>query len=292
MAFNDDLNNYHTFYYERINYLINKGKIKAEIIKNNFDSFMMVTCRHIDLSFKIYYFDKMNQKNKNKILIYSFICEDFVTCCCCLSSNSFIIGLNNGKLIYYILNKNDITLKKEMYIQGHQGKINTMEIDIRLGVLITSGNDNYIFIRKLYDFELLLPIKIKDKYSILMTKISSHNFLYILCFNKINNKNIIFGYTLSGIKFAKSEYSLYDNINFDEEGNLITINNKNDIIFLSGSDLTKINNKKEGKIKRIKRSNWIEVDSISEEKDEELNQVITFFENINGNNFIKSYWSN
>ena len=292
MAFNDDLNNYHTFYYKRINYLINKGKIKAEIIKNDFDSFMMVTCRHIDLSFKIYYFDKMNQKNKNKILIYSFICEDFVTCCCCLSSNSFIIGLNNGKLIYYILNKNDITLKKEMYIQGHQGKINTMEIDIRLGVLITSGDDNYIFIRKLYDFELLLPIKIKDKYSILMTKISSHNFLYILCFNKINNKNIIFGYTLSGIKFAKSEYSLYDNINFDEEGNLITINNKNDIIFLSGSDLTKINNKKEGKIKRIKRSNWIEVDSISEEKDEELNQVITFFENINGNNFIKSYWSN
>ena len=54
--------------------------------------------------------------------------------------------------------KVDITLKKEIYIQGHHGKINTIEIDIRLGVVITSGDDNYIFIRKLYDFELLLSI--------------------------------------------------------------------------------------------------------------------------------------
>ena len=135
---------------------------------------MMITCRHIDFSFKIHYFEKIgNQKkkkntieqdnNKYKIKIYSFICENFVTCCSCFSSNAFIIGLNNGKLIYYTLNngglatndyqfeevKTEITVKKEMYIQGHHGKINTIEIDIRLGVVITSGDNNYIFIRKI-----------------------------------------------------------------------------------------------------------------------------------------------
>ena len=74
----------------------------------------MTACRHIDFSFKIHYFEAKNQKtknnkneiqNKNKIKIYSFICEDFVTCCLCISTNSFMIGLNNGKLISYILNK-------------------------------------------------------------------------------------------------------------------------------------------------------------------------------------------
>ena len=73
--------------------------------------------------------------------------------------------------------------------------------------------------RKLYDFELLLPINIKSKFKILLVKISSSNFLYVLCLNKKNNKKIIFGYTLSGIKFSKSAYGFYDNINFTEDGN-------------------------------------------------------------------------
>ena len=33
-----------------------------------------------------------------------------------------------------------------------------------LKIIITSGDDNYIYLRKLYDFEFLLPIKIKRKY--------------------------------------------------------------------------------------------------------------------------------
>ena len=311
-SFNED-NSYHTDYYKRINSLINAEKINHEFKNYNFDNFIMITCRHIDCSFKIHYFEAKNQKtknnineiqNKNKIKIYSFMCEDFVTCCLCISTNSFMIGLNNGKLIYYILNekeiindnnqvadiKTDITIKKEMYIQGHHGKINTIGIDMRLGVVMTSGDDNYIFLRKLYDFELLLPIKIKAKYSILITKISLHNFLYVLCFNKKNNKKIIFGYTLSGIKFAKSKYDLYDNINFDEEGNVITTVNKNDFTILSGSDLTKLNNTKDGKVmsNEIQKSNWLKFDYFLDDKDKELSRIITFLENKNGNNFIKA----
>ena len=205
----NDIGNYHTYYYNKINYLINKDKIMNEFNKYNFNNIKILTCRHIDFSFKIYYLEKVkNKKNKhkeNKIQIYSFICEDFVTSCCCISNNSFIIGLNNGKLINYIIKENDIIInnkkkvevkkeikiEKQIYIQGHCGKINSIEIDKRLGIVITSGDDNYILIRKIYDFELLLPIKIKSKYKILMTKISPFNFLYILCGNKLNNKMVI-----------------------------------------------------------------------------------------------------
>ena len=74
----------------------------------------------------------------------------------------------------------NIKIRRERYIQAHQGKINVIEIDKRLGIIITTGDDNYIFIRKLNDLELLLPIKIKKKYSILMLKISSRLFPYLL----------------------------------------------------------------------------------------------------------------
>ena len=179
-----------------------------------------------------------------------------------------------------------------MYIQAHNGKINIIEIDKRLGIVITSGDDNYIFIRKLYDFELLLPIQIKMKYSILMTKISSYNFLYVLCFNKANNQKIIFGYTLSGIKFAKSEYGFYDNINFTRDGNVLTMNNKKDLTILSGSDLRKLNNIDDNEtikiINEIKYTNWIQYDYCLRGKDEEFNEILTFFENKERKNIIRS----
>ena len=296
----NDTCNYHTFFYNKMNDLLNNEKILDKYKDIKFNDIILITCRHIDFSFKIYYLGKdTNEKNirnkynlKNKI--YSFICEDFVTTCCCISSNAFLIGLNNGKLIYYIIKENpiisndkkkieqkdNIIIEKEKYIQAHKGKINSIDIDKRLGIIITSGDDNYIFIRKLYDFELLLPIKIKNKFKILMTKVSPYNFLYVLCFNKLNNKNIIFGYTFSGIKFAKSEYGLYDNISINEDGHIVTMNNKKDLTILLGNDLTKLNISDDkdimNNIKELKNSNWLQFDNFIRSKDDEYNEIITF----------------
>ena len=283
---------YHTYYYQKINYLINKKNIKE--INSPSENFFLITCRHIDSSFQIHYFKLKIKRDKREIIkkTFSFFCEDFISCCCCVSNNSFILGLKNGKLIYYKMNlinfnrpekqeknkqilKEKINLKILKYIQDHDKKINTIEIDKRLGVFMTSGDDNYIFIRKLYDFELLLPIKIKNKYRILMTKTSSYNFFYVLCFNKTKKKNIIFGYTFSGIKFAKSEYGLYDNININEDGNLITIEDKKQIIFLSGSDLTKLNIY-EDKLKGIKFFNWLQYDCFLRKDEEKMSKIITY----------------
>ena len=316
IQFYNDIGNYHTYFYYKINFLLNKEEIENEHKKYNFYNFKMITCRHIDFSFKIHYIEKKkkdNEKknskkleNQDKTKIYSYICEDFITACRCISSNAFIIGLKNGKLIYYILNekrnkiniskkkfeeKIEINIKKIKYIQSHRGKINTIEIDKRLGIVITSGDDNYIFIRKLYDFELLLPITIKNKFSILITKVSPNNFLYVLCLNKKNSKNIIFGYTLSGMKFAKSEYGLFDNINFTEDGNIIIMNDKKNFTILSGSDLTllKIPIEEETfhSLKQIENTNWLQYDYFLRGENEEYNEIVTFFEKEGGKNYIK-----
>ena len=313
LLINNNLDPYHTYYTDMMNNINEKKNIIHKIkntIKTNQSNkenklFLFMTGRHIDYSFKIHI---LRKSNKNKITketkYFSFICEDFVCSCCTVSNNQFILGLKNGKLIYYYLNiiinenndknnktknktENDILsnikikLDKKRYIQGHKGKINVIEIDKRIGVVITSGDDNYIFIRKLYDFELLLPIKIKSKYIVLMCKISSFNFLYILCYNKIKNKTAIFGYTLAGLKFAKSEYGLYDNISFTGKGNIVTMDDKKNIITLSGYNLSRLkicdDNEKIEIIKKINNSNWTQFDSFVRKFDDDITKIITYF---------------
>ena len=173
-----------------------------------------------------------------------------------------------------------INIKISRYIQAHKGKINSIDIDKKLGIVITSGDDNYVFIRKLYDLEILLPIKIKNKFIILMTKVSPYNFLYVLCFNKLNKKNIIFGYTLSGIRFAKSEYGIYDNISINEDGNIMTNLDKRKMILLSGSDLTRLtqlgNNKFIDFLNRTTITNWSQYDCFYRKDDEDMRKIVTY----------------
>jgi len=301
---------YHTYFYNKINYLLYKKNINQA--KSCEENFKIITCRHIDSTFQIHYFKFTNKKDKKRDLhekIFSFFCEDFISSCCCVSSDSFILGLKNGKLIFYKMNLTTfnkpekqekkkpetiekITIKRLKYIQGHQGKINTIEIDKRLGIIITSGDDNYVLIRKLYDFEFLLPIKIKSKYQVLMTKVSQYNFLYLLCFNKINNKKIIFGYTFAGIKFAKSDYGLFDNINITEDGNILTLNNKKELTLLSGSNLEKLNiyqdkNYKDV-LKDVKFINWMQYDCFLRNDEENMSKIITYFNEQKNEFFIKT----
>jgi len=228
------------------------------------DKFKYMTCRYFDNSFKIHSFIMKGKKIK-KEEIFSYICEDFVMSCKAISPNSFIIGLQNGKLIKAMIYEiqeqiNTKNKKKEEdninnkykiiisnYIKGHNGSINLIEIDERIGIVITAGDDNKLCIRKLIDFELLTCIKIKSKFVITMAKISPMNLLYIMCFNLKRKETIIFGYTLSGLKFAKSEYSSYANIDFTKNGNIISLLNENKITILEGYNLDKIKINEKGK---------------------------------------------
>ena len=224
-----------------------------------------------------------------------------------MNSNKFLIGLKNGKLIQGSIYKeeNDIKNKFDKQIQAHTKAINVIEINKRLGIIITAGEDNYVFIRKLYDLELITPIKIKTKYIITMAKVSPMNFLYIMCFNKRKNKNksIILGYTLNGLYFAKSKYNYYDSLDFTKSGNIVTFICRKEIEILSADKLQNILLNKENKdMKDIKNMNdlqnkisgasWIVYNYFPRRYEDEpiINKIITFsiFDKSKGENMIKA----
>ena len=137
-------------------------------------------------------------------------------------------------------------------------------------------------IKKLYNLELLTPIKINKKYIITMAKVSNVNFLYIMCFDKIKKKSLIFGYTLTGIKFAKSREGYYCNIDFTHSGNIVSLLNCNEICILNGYNLErktideKSNDFKEYKNeeKNINGSVWLEFNYFSTNNED--NNIILY----------------
>ena len=292
-------NNEYISYYN--SYINNLGKQKSKKGKTNIDEYIrFVTCRYVDNSFKIHCILKNKIKKDDKP--YSFICEDFVTSCCTLDNNKFLIGLKNGKLIqwcYYKDNNNIDKIKFDRQIQAHSNSINVIEVNSRLGIIITAGEDNYVFIRKLYDFELITPIKIKSKYIITMAKVSPMNFLYIMCFNKTNgkNKSVIFGYTLNGLYFAKSKYDYFDSIDFTKNGNIVTFAGKKEIEILSGDTLSNIILNTDDKIMKevqtkISGASWIKFKYFSRKYEIEhiIYKIITYsiFDKTRNGNFIET----
>ncbi len=242
---------------ETSNIIINNNNNFNNYYKNKFEnmrmgnknitnegSYSFIQCRYLDNSFKLFIVTKKAKKKEKELIIdsYSYICEDFVFSCCTVSSNEFLTGLENGKLIRWIIdyeNNNKLKINFNKNIQAHRGRINAIEIDERLELIITCGNDNYVQIRKLYNLELLTPIKIKQKYIITMAKVSPINLLYIMCYDRIKKQSVIFGYTLTGIKFAKSKLGLYCNIDFTHSGNIVSLLNYKEICILYGYNLAK-----------------------------------------------------
>ena len=282
---NNNINYNFNKYYKDIFENMNKNKVKNE------ETYKFITCRYLDNSFKLYKITKIkNPKKKEKeftINIYSYICEDFVSSCCTISSNEFVLGLENGKLIKWKIfneDKNKIELLFNKNIQAHKCRINAIEIDIRLGLIITCGNDNYVQIRKLYNFELLTPIQINKKYTITMAKVSNNNFLYVMCYNKIKKKSIIFGYTLTGIKFAKSQEGYFCNIDFTQSGNIVSLFNFKEICILNGYNLARkeISEEESGfkdfneEEKKIAGSVWMEFKYFANGNNGEDNNIIIY----------------
>ena len=294
--YNDCNDNDYISYY---NLYVNKLKflnIKQESKKTKkTEYFRFITCRYIDNTFKIYNLPKKNANLKKDYIPMSFVCEDFVTSCCSISYNKFLIGLKNGKLIQWSIEeisedlpskkqniKNKLQIKFSKQIQAHKSAINVIEINHKIGIIITAGSDNYVFIRKIYDLELLIPIKFKSKYIITMAKVSPTNFLYIMCYNTIKEKSCIFGYTLNGLYFAKSNYDYYDTIDFTKSGNIVTWIHKNEIQVLLGYNLKNINiNNKESSqhLQKLKGAIWVKFNYFFNKNEKDSN--IKIFSYIN-----------
>ena len=303
---NNDFNLYFNKHIKCLEYEEMK-KEKKKKKKKEEETVKFITCRHLDNSFKVYNVTKSILKKDYKPM--SYICEDFVSSCCTISYNKFIVGLKNGKLLQFTIEKEEelnkskkdsnIRIKFNKEIKAHKGEINMIEIDKRLGVIMTAGSDNFLYIRKIYDFELLIPIKLKEKYIITLAKISPLNLLYILCFNKKKRQSCIRGYTLNGVFFAKSNYEFYDTLDFTKNGNIITFVNKSRIKILSSYSLKErhkyiTTDKKKlkefnTKINKLQGSSWIKFDFFSEKNYLEANTKIITYTNMEGNyNSIKT----
>ena len=292
---NSNNNEYFSYYnlYLKNLYKENIKESKKGKVSNEDENITFITCRYMDNSFKIHQIIKTKKKQEEKSI--SIICEDFVSSCCALNYNQFLVGLKNGKLIQWSIEKDinndkssvniNYKIKFKKQIQAHKKSITLIEFDFRLGILITGGEDNYIFIRKLYDLELIIPIKLKSKYIIRMVKVSPMNFLYIICFNKKKkkNKSIILGFTLNGLYFGKSKYGYFESIDFTKNGNIVTFNNKKEIEILSGVNLKNINIDKNDQDmndlqSKISNAFWVKFNYFYRKNEIEpcLNKIITF----------------
>ena len=221
-----------------------------------FNKIFIATCRYLGNIFKI----------QNGDYCIDVFCEDFISCITCrkesdLSNNNDVIiytGLKNGKLIEWFIKENlndygKINIKERNNIHCHRGDLICIEIFKNQNVLITAGEDKMLFIRKIYDFELLTAIDltycfmnqiIQEKTDIIptMVKVSELNCLYVLLFNKNTGKSFIRGYNLNGLFFAQSEEDYYMNICFTKNFNLlISRYNQKEIQILNCYDLQEVN---------------------------------------------------
>jgi WD40 repeat protein len=165
---------------------------------------------YLDQSFKIY------TKEKDKNIMYSIYTESNVTCIRNMNNtNVFFTGHQNGKInkwAYSLINKEnlkkennqmsiDVCRKNSIY--GHLSFVKIIEINEKMGIIVSAGADGLIFVRKIYDFELLSYIKFnKNEKEII--DINCHKQIIIISIFKIKSKKfLIYTYSLNGIKLGK-----------------------------------------------------------------------------------------
>ena len=233
---------------------------------------VVLSCRYFGNFFRLQCQDK----------IINIFCEDFVTTIKERSiyenDNIFYTGLINGKLTEWEIiphldtetkNKKkaikcmyNFEIKEVKHIYAHKSSISIIEVYPKQKIIITSGEDKFIYIRKAIDFELLTAIDLTysfgnpviSKYLNIfpsLIKVSELNLLYVLIYDYDKQKTFIRGYNLNGIFFAQTnqeefknnnnEDLLFNHFSFTKYSNLIAgFYNSNNVYVLNGGTLTPI----------------------------------------------------
>ena len=189
-----------------------------------------VSCRYLDHTFKLYKVLADNNKDNAKPLAVYVSC--FVNCICKVNERCLLTGLRNGKVIEWDVTVDDNNKAKPRCVHvrevfAHSATVNVIEYCPRFDLIITAGDDGCVCIRKYFDMEMMNCITINSKYKVMSIKISSLNLIYVLCYNCSSKRNVIFAYTVNGIKFAKSIEGVYSNMQFTKNGNVIIGNCEN-----------------------------------------------------------------
>ena len=187
---------------------------------------VILTCR--------YYGNYFNLKTNDKSL--NMFCEDFVTCikgrnCKKEGDPYFFTGLFNGKIIQWKI-KSNLSIIEINHAYSHKSAITAIEIYSNQRIIITAGEDKFIHIRKVIDFELLTVINLTYSFGnpiISQTcnifpsliRISELNLLYVLLYDFDTKSSFIRGYNLNGLFFAQTDEKILK----DETNNNLHINN-------------------------------------------------------------------
>ena len=189
----------------------------------------------INLNFSIFVFGRLKEScfcifNKSGDSV-SYATESIVICVAKSRKNYFFVGLENGKIleIHFVnidssscscnVNLNDLQIDLYRSYMAHKKRVSGIYYSELLGLIISSGDDKKIFIRKYYDLSLLTIINIGQNFCIDI-KIN-HYYLYILLYNEEKKSHIVEVRSVNGILVAKTDYNLYNNIDFDKDGNLL-----------------------------------------------------------------------
>ena len=204
-------------------------KYNPKYIMIHFKFFFFIICHFNDNSFKVF-----TQKGD----IFSVMTESMVTCITKINEKNFMTGHFNGRIIIWelpsITNEKDpviIDYNKITFRGGfiaHKSRVNTVLYSNKLDVIISSGDDKKIYVRKMNDLTLLSQIDIS--YNICIDIKVEHYYLYTLLFDEIKQKHIVKIYSLNGIEVGKSDYDYINNFNFGKDGNILIGYYKKDYI--------------------------------------------------------------
>ena len=255
----------------------------------------------INFSFSLFIFGRLKEScfciyNKNGDSISYFV-ESIVITIAKSQHNKFFTGLENGKICEFTLENLDINanngnvnlneLQVTLYRSyiAHKKRVSGIYYSELLGLIISSGDDRKIYIRKYYDLSLLTVINIEQQFCIDI-KIN-HYYLYILLYDEVKHNHIVEVRSVNGLVVGKTDYNMYNNIVFDKDGNLLigcAVQNK---IEVYNPSLTK-------KIKEIDLNQFTIVKGKKKET-QEITYKDTFFLNFTyqeENSCIYVYYSN
>ena len=186
---------------------------------------------YLDNSFKIYYKEKENKdkdSNDKETMVLNIMTESQITCMKNIEGkNTFFTGHRNGKIMkwkYDLLYKNNkkddnnllrmssfISVEILSSIIGHKTLVQLINTDNNLNVLISSSNDGYILIRKMYDFELLNIIQYNYLKRSLLDVFFDKQIIITTYYNIVKDKDKklkINTYSVNGIKLSGIEQNI------------------------------------------------------------------------------------
>ena len=276
--------------------------------------FIVLSCRYFENYFRVQHQEK----------IINIFYDDFITCIKGRNINEydniFYTGLINGKLTEWeiipfldinIKNKKksiksiyNFEIKEKKHVYAHKSSISAIEIYSKQKIIITAGEDKFIYIRKIFDFELMTAIDltysfgnpIVSQYLNIfpsMVKISDLNLLFVMIYDYHSKNFFIRGYNLNGIFFAQTEDMLFEdnlqinNFSFTKYSNLIVgFNNSDKFFVLNAGVLTPIwitELEKKDEEKKEKKS---KKEKLKEKIDEEIENKIVEFNCNNGEFYV------